>query len=332
METRTIKLNKGEYTDLKGVFDNHDVIILNGARGSGKSFPSAKFISEHLEKNKDSKFFYMRNRDKELATYHGWCKDLNMKALTNGAFTYKIDRGKPTRGDISLTGISEEGDVLEERVIGKCISLESSADYKSGNYSEFDIVVFEEYTTLQMNPENEKRYVFNFLENIESIFRDRPKKIILISNNFKNIPLLERAIDELTGEKFNNPIKIKIFRKGNKSKTNAFLEYINGEIYNDDEFKVIRDQFKPLYSDKDYVINRHYVYPRKYFVEPNNRKFKMYYREDDYLMLKMFCQGASNNEFYYKDRATEKRFILDYTKVLNRCVEVLCGRGLKYID
>lgn len=331
MNTKTIKLNKGEYTNFTTEFDEHDILILTGARGSGKSYPVAKHISHVLENDETAKFIYMRIADSELATFASWCTDLNLNAIAGGADSVKLQRGKPTKGDINLTGYDSEGMLIFERVIGKCVSLESSHMFKSGKYDEFFAIVFEEYTHLKMNPQNEKNYVFNFLENVVSIFRDRPKHIYLMCNNLKTIPLLDRAIDELTGEMFDNPLKIKIFRKDGNAKSNAFLAYLNGELYDEDDFRVNIDEFFILYTNKDFVIRQHKVYPRKHYVTANKANSKIIYHETEFINLKYFCLASAANEFYYQSTAIEKQFIENYAPLLAEITKFVSDNGTKFI-
>lgn len=92
MQTKTIKLNKGEYTDLLDEFENHDIILLNGARGSGKSYPTAKYISRLLIKDPDAKFIYMRILTNELSTAISWCDDLLLSQIS-GCDINEVTRG-----------------------------------------------------------------------------------------------------------------------------------------------------------------------------------------------------------------------------------------------
>lgn len=333
MLTKTIKLEKGEYTNFEhSFFDAHDVIMLTGARGRGKSFPCAKYISAILERHEEKKFAYMRMRNIELATYNGWCGDLNLQRIANDAYRTKLSRGDPTAGDILLRGYDEEDMQIFERVIGKCMSLESAADYKSGKYDEFSAIVFEEYARYGMNPENEKTYVRNFLETVQTVFRNRPMKIFLLANNLKSIPLLETAIEELTGEIFVNPVKVKIFGKSPANKTSNFMAYLNGELYDDDDFIVIPDEFDGLFSNKEYIIKKHRVYPNKYYVMQNKTNEKVFYREQEFLRLQRFCVQSSNNEFYYQNSGVEKRFILGYRNILTEISLLLSTHGARYIS
>ena len=330
MNTKTIKLQPGEYTDFQDEFEQHDLIILTGARGSGKSYPVAHRVSEMLERDENAKFIYMRISDKELATFESWCKDLNLQKLA-GATDVKLKRGKPTKGDICLMGFDDEGLQISERVIGKCVSLESSALFKSGKYDEFECVVFEEYTQRKMNPNNEKSYVFNFLENVVSIFRDRPKRIFIIGNSLKNIPLLDRAIDELTGEMFDNPLKVKIFRQGKSTVTNNFLSYLNGEQYDEEDFTVNIDEFFIIYTNRDFVIKQHKVYNRKHYVTANKNNRKILYSEPEILRLVYFCRASPINEFYYQTPGVEKAFTQKYAPLLAEITKFISDKGSKFL-
>lgn len=331
MDTITIKLDKGEYTNFTNEFDDHDIIIMTGARGAGKSFPCAKYISKGLIDNPDKKFIYMRIADKELATFMSWCNDLNLTEIANGADSVQLTRGKPTKGDIHLAGYDADGMMVFERIIGKCVSLESSHTFKSGKYDDFFAIVFEEYTHLKMNPQNEKTYVFNFLENVVSVFRERDKKIFLMCNNLKNIPLLDRAIDELTGELFINPLKIKIFRRSPNNNTSKFLSYLNGEIYEDDDFAINVSEFFILYTNKDFIIKQHKIYSRKFYITANKNKDTINYREQEFLNLKYFCINSANNEFYYQSPAVEKQFIMVYTALLAEIAKFTSDNGTRFI-
>lgn len=328
MKTKTIKLEPGEYTNFTTEFDEHDVILFNGARGSGKSYPVAKEISRLLEENENAKFIYMRISKQELATFGGWCRGLNLEKIS-GCEKVKLERGKPTAGDIMLRGYDEEDLLVYERVIGKCVSLESSALIKSDNYDEFVAIVFEEYARLKMNPNNERTYVFNFMEALETVFRERKKRVYCICNNFNTIPLLDSLVDELTGTKIDNPLKIKIFRNGNKD--NPFLAYLNGEVYDDDEFEVNVNEFFILYTNKDYVIKQHMVYNKKYYITENKANKKITYSEPEYLMLCNFCKLSSVNEFYYQNSKVETQFIRNYQKILREITRFLAENGSRFI-
>lgn len=331
METLTVKLKKGEYTDFVDVFDSHDCIILKGARGSGKSFPTARYIGKELLKDEEAKFVYMRISKEELSTYASWCKDLNLSALC-GSDNYELTRGSPTKGDIKLTAFDDDEKITYERVIGKCVSLEKSAEFKSGNYEEFKYLVFEEYTRKKMNPRTEEDYVFNFFENIVSFFRDREKKVFLLSNNFQNIPLLDRGIDETEGEIFRSALKIKIFRELEKGKkTNAFLSYLNGEKYEDDSFKIRVNEFFPLYTNKDFIIKQHIIYPKKFYITANKEGLKINYRENEFLLLKYFCQTSASNEFYYQSTSVEKGFTEKYFSLLAEISAFCVEKGSRFI-
>lgn len=331
MITKTIKLEPGEYTDFSNEFTEHDIKFLTGARGAGKSYPCAKYVSKKLVENPNDKFIYMRIRDAELATFASWCTDMDLEILA-GTPIFKLIRGRPTKGDICLVGFNDEGMQISERVIGKCVSLESSHVFKSGKYNDFSTIVFEEYTHLGMNVTHEKNYVFNFLENVVSIFRNRKKDIFLLCNNLKTIPLLDTAIDELTGELFVNPIKIKIFRKAaEESKTNKFLAYLNGEIYEQDDFVVNISEFYPLYSNGMFVIKEHKIYPRKFYVTGNKAKEVFNYSQLEFLRLKNFLLNAANNEFYYQNMGIEKSFTLEYHRLLAEISKFCSDFGSRHI-
>lgn len=330
MLTKTIKLEKGEYTNFTDEFVNHDIKFLTGARGSGKSYPTAKYISQCLLDESDKKFIYMRIKDEELATFSSWCMDMDLEALA-GTPNTKLVRGRPTRGDICLLGYNEEGMQISERIIGKCISLESSHLFKSGKYDEFIAIVFEEYTHLGMHPNNEKRYVFNFLENVVSIFRDRPKNIFLLCNNLKTIPLLDTAIEELTGEMFVNPIKIKIFRKSQENKTNKFLAYLNGEIYEEDTFTINISEFFIIYTNGMFTIKQHKIYPKKFYITGNKARDTINYSQLEFLRLKNFLINSPNNEFYYQNTGIEKQFIMNYQATLAEISKFCSDYGSRHI-
>lgn len=330
METKTIKLGPDEYTNFDNEFKDHDVIILTGARGAGKSYPVAKFVSDMI--GKESKFVYMRTNDRELSTFAGWCQDLNLDSLSEFSHTYNLKRGKPHRGNIMLEGINEDGLVTFERIIGQCMSLESSHIYKSGRYDEFVCMVYEEYAHLNMNPKVEERAVFNFLENVETIFRKREKKIFLMANNLKTLPLIERTIVEETGTTFKNPIKIKIFRKAVEGKKiSRFRQYMNGELYEDDSFIPRINDFVLLYTNKKYIVRIHKVYPRKFYVQTNLERKKKIYTELDYLSLKIFCQQSSNNEFYFQNKSVEAIFTSEYNQFVNEIAFFISEKGHRFL-
>ena len=331
MITKTVKLGRGEYTDFKDEFTKHDIKFLTGARGAGKSYPCAKYISHRLITEPDKKFIYMRIRDAELATFASWCTDMDLETLA-GTPIFKLVRGRPTKGDICLLGYDEDGKQISERIIGKCVSLESSHIFKSGKYTDFITIVFEEYTHLGMNANHEKHYVFNFLENVVSIFRNRKKDIFLLCNNLKTIPLLDTAVDELTGEMFENPIKIKIFRKSSEeNKANKFLAYLNGEIYEEDDFAVNISEFFPIYTNSLYVVKQHKIYQRKFYITANKAKDSLVYDEVGFLRLKNFLLSSADNEFYFQNTGVEKTFILDYQKLLAEISKFCSDFGSRYI-
>lgn len=330
MEVKTIKLKQDEHTNIKHEFDKYDVIMLQGARGTGKSYPTADYVGEKLREDLKAKFVYMRNKKDELATFKGWCEDLKPKDLC-GYDNYEFVRGKPVMGDITLKGFDDEGVLQYERVIGKCVSLETSSLYKSGHYDEFIAMVWEEYSTLKMNPENERTYVFNFLENVESFFRKRPKKIFLICNRLKNIPLLDRTIDKLTPKMFENPVKYKIFKIDDENSDDEFISYLNGEVYNDDNFIPKSDEFFTIYTNKNWIIKQHKIYSDKVFILRNNQKLKINYREFEFLNLKRFCQRSSNIDFYYKTKNLEKSFYEDYPALIREIQSFVSDAGFRFI-
>lgn len=333
MKTKTVKLEKGQYHNFDKEMADHDVIIMTGARGAGKSYPTAKEVSRMLENDLDARFIYMRINDEELATFITWCEDMNLEKLSGGV-SYRLTRGRPTKGDICLIGYDENGMIISNRIIGKCVSLESSHIFKSGKYTDVCAIVFEEYAHLKMNADNEKRYVFNFLENVVSIFRDRPKKIFLLCNSLRSIPLLDQAIDSLTGELFSNPLKIKIFRKaGEDGNANSFMAYLNGELYTDDDFVVNIDEFRMAYANNKFVIMQNIIYPRKFYIRKNhNGSEGKIYREMDYINLRRFCQMSTINEFYFQSKAVEKDFTLNYAALLREIAAFITKHGSRFLD
>lgn len=332
MLIKTIKLNPGEYTNFDNEFDEHDVIMLNGARGSGKSYPSAKYISRMLLNDVNSKYIYMRNTKDELPTYRGWASDMDCELIA-GSPEYELVRGTPTAGDITITGNDEEsGREISRRHIGKCVSLEKSKNFKSDKYDEYKAIIFEEYTFSGMSPNNEKTYVFNFIENVISIFRDRPKKIFLISNNFKNVPLLESAIENYTGKIFKSPIKIKIFRRMNENeKQDEFMAYLNGEVYNADDFIVNISEFFPLYFNRMFTIKQHKIFSRKFYITGNKAGDKHTYNTEEFLRLKNFLLLGSNAEFYYQNISIEKEFTVEFPKLCREISKFISDYGTRYI-
>jgi len=329
MEIRTIKLEKGNYTNFNDEFNLHDVIIMNGARGAGKSYPTAKYVSSILENDETAKFVYMRNLKDELPTYAGWCSDLNLTKIA-GCEIVRLERGKPTMGDITLFGEDENGNVVFERIIGKCMSLENSHKYKSGKYDEFKVIVFEEYSHLKMNATSEKTYCFNFLENVVTVFRDRPKKIFLLSNSLRTIPLLETAIEEMTGELFFKPIKFKIFRKNKANKQNEFLAYLNGELYKNDGAELPKDEFLPIHSNKQFILLSHKFLRNTYYIKANNLGIRHTHRKEHYIELRNFVERSAVNQFYYPDFKTERNFTCDYVNFTSEVRAFLCDYGYKF--
>lgn len=330
MEVKTIKLKQNEYTNFTEEFNTHDVIFLTGARGAGKSYPVARYVGEYLRLHDTKKFIYLRISNQELHTYAGWANNMNLHMLASSDY-YKLTRGRPTAGDITLISYDSDGIEINNRIIGKCVSLESSHNFKSGDFSDFDIIVFEEYIQKQMTPEGEKRYVFNFLENVESIFRKRGKKIFILGNSLKTVPLLERAITELTGELFVNPIKYKIFREGNKSIKNDFLAYLNGELYDDDDFEVKINEFIPIFANKEFIIHMHKIYIIKHYVTRNEHNNKLNYKHENYFILQNFLRRATN-EFYYKNNTVEREFIEKYPTVLKEITAFTIDNGYRYLS
>lgn len=335
METKTIKLKKGEYTSFTDEFDTHDIIILSGARGAGKSYPVAKHIGKMLIEDEEAQFVYMRINFDELSTSLTWCKDLDLYKIADYPERVELQRGKPTAGDLLLTGYDGEDKLIYSRIIGKCVSLEKAAQFKSGKYDEYKAIVFEEYIRPKMTPVFEKTYVFNFLENVVSIFRDRPKKIFLLCNNLKSLPLLDNAIEEFTNSDdpelcFKSPLKIKIFRETN-NKTNSFLAYLNGELYDDEDFKVNVSEFITIYTNKNYIIKQHKIYTNKHYIMANKNKTRITYHETHYLTLKYFCMRSANNEFYYQSKAIEKSFSLEYQSLLAEIAKFVSDLGTQFI-
>lgn len=337
MKTKTIKLKENEYTSFTTEFDEHDLIIFSGARGAGKSYPVAKHITKMLIQKKDSKFAYIRINKKELFTFFSWANDMELDKIS-GYPHNKLFRGKPHAGDILLRGYESEEDAMldnnfvYERIIGMVVSLENSSDYKSGNYSDFVAFVFEEYLQKNMNPAKEKDYVFHFIENVKTFFREREKHIFVMGNTLKSIPTFDRAIDELTPDIFKNPLKIKIFREySKKAKENEFLAYLSGEVYDDDEFIPKIEEFWPIYMNKKYIVYEHLVYTKKFYVQHNKLNKSMSYREREILALMYFCRYSPANEFYYQDASIEKNFTFDYFYILREITALIAEHGTRFI-
>lgn len=323
MKRVTIKLDQGEYADVRQYLENNDLIILSGARGSGKSYPTAKYIGEKLLKYPDKKFIYMRMRQVELRTYNGWCQDLDLDRLANGE-EWRLTRGTPKGGDITLFS----GD--DQRVIGQCISLEKSADFKSDKYDDFDYLVFEEYTVNNLNPEQEEWYVFNFLENVKSIFRDRPKKIIIIGNSLRTVPLLDKTIDELTGSLFLNPIKVKIFRKSlDNEKNNKYISYVNGETYRENAV-FNKTRYLTMYTDSKISLFVHKIRSNEVYVRSSSDEDTEDTGLEFWMKVKRFLTTPSSTKYTYKNDAIERIFFERFDDIIDKMEERYCNEGYKY--
>jgi hypothetical protein len=288
-----------------------------------------------------SKFVYMRISKDELHTAVSWCEDMDLKSLC-GTPHYKVDRGKPTKGDICLTGFDDDGKKIYERVIGKCVSLENSAIYKSGRYPEFKIMVFEEYIKVNCNPSYEKNYVFHFNEIVKSFFRrehNKPIKIFCLANNLKNIPLFEAnikdQIKQYDGDElrlFKNPLKIKLFYRSDGSKVdNSFSAYLRGEIMETDEFKPIRGDFVVLFKSDYFALLQHKVLTNKILVVKSVSVTDLQYKIADFMRLKFFIQGVNRYDFYYDSTRLENEYSLVHHKIIIEATDFLITRGYRVL-
>lgn len=334
MQTLTFKLKVDEYKDYTDIFDAHDIILLNGARGVGKSYPTAEYISKMLQENQDAKFVYMRIDDSELHTVISWAKDLKLEDISMCPQNI-ISRGKPNKGDILLRGFDDNGACIYERIIGKCISLESSHYFKSGNYSEFVACVFEEYTRAYMHPLKEEKYIFNFLENIHTLFRNRPKKVFCIGNNLQSIPLFEQEIKANSGNEpddiFSNPIKIKIFRPESRQAKSKYQKYLRGELYDTDDFVVKIKEFEIIYINKDFTMLQHIIHPDKYLIRESRKDDYIEEYADHFNEIKVLIRRKAKSEFYFRDAKIEKYFKLHYKEFIEELTEYLCEKGRRYL-
>lgn len=316
MKTQTIKLKKDEFTDID--LDSSDVIILTGARRTGKSYPTAQWVKRMLMDDPNNKYMYMRISQDELSTYAGWAKDIDPLEIAQhddpDVVSVSFDRGKPRAGDISIKGFDAEDKPIYNRVIGKAVYLTKAGMTKSDNFDDFKAIVFEEFTRPNMSRRMELDYVTNFQEAVITVFGvQRPKKIFMISNSFKNIPLLESRLKRWEGIRINEIHKYKIFREmSQEEREDAYLAYINGEVYDAEEFIIDIKEFKRMYVNNRYEIFAHLIHRNKYYIRYNKGKKTMAYDVYDLIRIKDFLRTVSAAEFYYASVKLEYEFSDNY--------------------
>jgi hypothetical protein len=316
VERKTIRLNPNEYTSFSEDFDKHDLIILAGARGAGKSYPAAKYIKSWLIKNPDGKFAYVRGAREELPTYRSWFDDLDLEDLIpksvviEDGWGIELVRGKPGRGDITLMVVNEQQKVVWQRTIAKLMSLGNSWEYKSGKYDEFGIVIFEEYVRGFSTISQEEKISFNFIELVETIFRNRDKKIFLIGNSLKTLPILDGMIDELTGRAFVNPVKISIFRQsGAKGK---LAKYLDGEFSRE---KFDPEVYHQIINVGQYLIFKHRIFSHEYYIALNKAHKVTHVREEEARGVMDLCRQGNLAKFNFPNGKVERDFSNDWNNI-----------------
>ena len=256
IKTNVIKLKDEEYFQLPKTQDN--IYFILGARGSGKSYYVKHDILKKLIEDEQFMFMYVRLQKTELATVISWLDEVDFSPLCSEAEYFKIVRGNPYSGAITLQGyIQNEKDkeeIIYTRFIGHCVSLETSAYIKSSNFQQTGLIVFEEFSRYNINLNQEFTSVVNFIELIETVARDRVIKVFCIGNNLKTIPQLEEAFYNM-----DNVVKYKVFKKrGEDSGVLAgvqtkFKKYLEGEVLEDGYLKV--NDFIPIYTNKSWTIH-----------------------------------------------------------------------------
>lgn len=325
METKIVKLKNG-YTDFD--LNLYNTTILTGARGIGKSYPVAKWIEAALTADKNAKFLYVRNTREELSTYRGWCNPIDWHKIMPGCASHQIIRGKSIRGVLTLEGYAKDGKLLTSRDIGKVVSLENSASIKSDNFDNTCGIVFEEYNRINMTVSNERSYIVNFLELLETTYRRRPPKIFLIANNTRSMPLLEKTVSKLPI--FGTKCLYKIFRKSTLSKIDVYMAYLNGEPL-DSPIEILPRYYAKLFAYKEYGIYSHFITRDLLFRKLTPEKLPELTHQDIVLQLTNFIKNFNTISIDFLNQKDRYFFSNNYRNLSIQITDFLLNATSKQI-
>jgi hypothetical protein len=321
MITKAIHLRKkDEYFEFdKYLLKDKLIYFLNGARGSGKSYSVKHYIKKMIIQDETFQFGYVRESSKELGTVVSWLNEVDFTGIITGAITQKIERGKPVAGAISLRLYDSQGNLIYDRVIGHCYSLETSALSKSGFYGNIKILVFEEYIRNNQSPLRSEAVLFNYIELIETTLRDRNALVVFIGNSINNFSIIEH-----TFSKSDNAIKYKIFKKTKKEGVlsnikDDLLDYLGGELLNDNKGVDLRE-FIPFMGIKindnnQFTFLAHKLRKNVYAIIADNIRIEGI-RRVDFLNFAQNILYSKNHMLLYADNKTEKLFIENSKEIL----------------
>lgn len=150
--------------------------IFIGGRGIGKTY---SMLSETRKHNKN--IIYLRRNDTELKFCCSSAKNPYKKINSNNQLKIELD----SHGDDVY--IVDRTDEDNEKIIGYAGALSTAGKFRGSDYSDVDIVVFDEF--IDKNGRNLiKNEFINFCDLLETINRNRelddeePIKVVLLSN------------------------------------------------------------------------------------------------------------------------------------------------------
>ncbi|MCL2311010.1 MAG: hypothetical protein FWC41_00765 [Firmicutes bacterium] len=329
---KTIKLKKNEFFSIANV-ENLPYFLVGG-RGTGKSYFVKNYIKKMLiDSNFKDKYLYVRVSKNEINTHDSWLAETKLNEYISALYNTDVQmlRGKPTAGNIILKykmPIEEESEFLSledfginnfkkvkyaevRQHIGYVASLESSALIKSGFYEDVKVIVFEEFIRFDIPKFQRDKMVFNFLELIETVCRNRQIPIFLIANSLNAYnPMLEL---------FKEYRYYKIFTEARRDNlTNSlFSEYLQGETYATGSYNLsdfiyvtkikVKDKILSIYLDKyynrDFLITDKKVNTKERIDLLYDSRINLIYRFE---IANFIFNSNSTEVFFYKHAAEVK--------------------------
>jgi hypothetical protein len=283
--SRTVKLNSNDFFDIE--LATSEVSILLGARGCGKTWAVREKVMSNFFSTGAQFILIFTTKEGERKS-DSWIKRWLM---ANGKGDWRVKRGKPTAGCLTLIDPDEER--YHIGYVGNALNM---GELQGGEYPLVETIIFEEFKAVGLTKARQSHMAFNLAQLMETVFRDRVKKVYILGNSLDLFDPFEGILEPYE--------LIKIFKKSSrKGYGKNYLDFLSGEPIVLDQENM--DDHINLMIDRNYVISIN-VFNRKYYIRyvKNPKTIKV---EGGRLMTKI--RFFSSKEIYFDSLKTEKGYL-----------------------
>lgn len=151
-----------------------------GVRGGGKTF-SGKNLGLNRFLKAGKQFIYLRRTEAELDE----AKPTFFTQLQSEGL-YREYKGKTKGRELILSTKFEDGDDGEDITAGYALALSTAGKFRSVSYPFVDLIIYDEFLVDEKDPNSRylKREPELFLNFVETVFRMRKGRVLMLGNSF----------------------------------------------------------------------------------------------------------------------------------------------------